>query len=419
MTEALLEFQKKKILILGDEKIGQSACDFIGKYVDLGSIKYIPFPFSQENLDEIINIDFTEYVIIKSPEVPGRMVPAPYTTPTKIFFSCAKHVGSKIIGITGTKGKTTVASLLHHTLKEANFNSVLDGVRGYLTLSNLAEANGNTYFILELSSYQLSELEQCPDIAIITNLYRDHIDYHQTLENYWEAKRNIMRAMNESGKVIYNPLTDIVSHWLAESAAERLPIDPNEVVDMKISQLIGDHNRLNYLLVRSAAQVLGIDRFTYQTALKSFEPVKHRLQKVRTVRGITFIDDAIASQPEEAITGITACLREVGPVGCVMLGGKDKDYDFTELVKLLSTLLIPKLVLFPDTGEKIKALLPENYTPELCETDDMKTAVDWAVEHLPSGSICLLSSASPSNSLWKDFEEKGDIFQKAVQALSN
>ena len=101
-----------------------------------------------------------------------------------------------------------------------------------------------------------------------------------------------------------------------------------------------------------------------------------------------------------------------------MLGGVDRNYDFSHLVKLLHLVGIPKLVLFPDTGEKIKNLLPEAYKPDIFETRDMESAVNWAAENTPSGSICLLSTASPSTVLWSNFEEKGSVFQQAVQGLN-
>jgi len=421
MMFSLSEFTGRDVIFVGQGREWVSFEKFITANADIKSVKsiFITEENREEMNDMMRNLDFTTSILVKTAGYPGNLMPAPYTTPTKVFFECVKQLGSKVIGVTGTKGKTTTASLIHHMLKEANKPTILAGNIGIPMLDALEAATADSIFVLELSSYQLNELERSPNIAVITNLYRDHIDYHGSLESYWEAKRNIMRFMDTTGKVIFNPENEAILHWLAESDAEQLSIDNAETIDMKQSQLIGDHNRINYLLARSAAQALGVDRFTCQQALKTFKPIAHRLQTVRTVRGITFIDDAIASQPEAAIAGITACVREVGPIGCVMLGGTDRDYDFTSLVKLLSTLLIPRLVLFPDTGQKIKELLPENYTPEFCETDDMETAVNWAAEHVPSGSVCLLSTASPSYSVWKDFEEKGNLFQKAVMSLSS
>ena len=421
MIFSLPDFENKDVIFIGKGREWESFSAFIQKHIQLNSLQNI---FIQENdpdgyNEKLKNLDFTKTIIVKTAGYPGRLVPAPYTTPTKIFFDCIKQIGSKTIGITGTKGKTTTTTLLHYILQQAGMPALVAGNMGKPMLDVLASATSETIIVLELSSYQLAELEVSPDMAIITNLYRDHVDYHGNLEHYWEAKRNIMRFMTPDNTLVFNPENEVILHWLAESDVQSIAIDANEVVDMTKSQLIGEHNKLNYLLARTVARKLGVDKFTCENALRTFEPVPHRLEKVRTVRGITFVDDAIASQPEAAIAGITACVREVGPVGCVMLGGQDRDYDFTELVRLLSTLLIPKLVLFPETGAKIKAMLPENYKPETFETKDMHEAVNWAAEKVPSGSVCLLSTASPSYSVWKDFEEKGDLFQKAVLELSN
>jgi UDP-N-acetylmuramoylalanine--D-glutamate ligase len=223
--------------------------------------------------------------------------------------------------------------------------------------------------------------------------------------------------MSNENTVVFDPRNEIVFHWLAETGVKEIKIDPEEKVDMSKSQLIGDHNKNNYQLARTAAQALGVDLFSCKHILKNFKPLPHRLEKVRTVKGINFIDDSIAYEPESAIAAIQACIREVAPVGCVMVGGKLMDTDFTELAKLLSTLLIPSLVLFPESGSKLKELFPESYTPKIIETSDMHEAVNWAAENTPSGSVCLLSTASPSEPLWKSYVEKGEEFQKAVLGL--
>lgn len=420
MNFDLPDFVQKDVVFIGrDGREGKSFEKFIQENGQIRTFRFVDEKDGPNYLDDLKNLDFTQTIIVKTPGCPGRFVPAPYTTPTEVFFRCARQTQAKIIGVTGTKGKTTTASLLAHILDEAGHHTILAGNMGTPMLDSLKNITDQSIVVLELSSYQLAELQVSPDIAIITNLYRDHIDYHGSLESYWEAKRNVMRYMNTDGMVIFDPHTDIVLHWLAESEAKQLPIDVEEKADLSKSELFGEHNNTNYLLARKVATSLGVDRLTCQSALNSFKPISHRLQIVRKVKGITFIDDAIASQPEAAIAGITACVREVGPVGCVMLGGQDREYDFTNLVKLLSDLAIPSLVLFPDTGNKIKELLPETYKPKLLETQDMSQAVNWASEVCPSGSICLLSTASPSYSLWKDFEEKGDLFQKSVNLLSN
>ena len=420
MTYDLPEFENKDVIFIGQDREWTSFEKFTSVNAKIRSLKSIFI--TDENKDfydeHLKALDPDTSVVVKTAGYPGSKVPVAYTTPTKIFFDCAKQLGAKIVGVTGTKGKSTTASLLYRMLQQGGMPSLLGGNIGIPMLDLLADADAHSILVVELSSYQLAELDTSPDMAVITNLYRDHIDYHGSLEAYWEAKRNIVRYMTSENTVVFNPESEIVYHWMAESEAKTIQIDPQETVDMAKSQLIGDHNKLNYLMAKAAAQAFGVDLFSCQHILKNFKPITHRLEKVRTVHGVTYIDDAIASQPEAAIAGITACVHAVGPVGCVMLGGQDRDYDFTALVKLLSTLNIPKLILFPDTGAKIKAMLPDEYKPETFDTSDMHDAVKWANEHCPSGSVCLLSTASPSYSIWKDFEEKGSLFQKAVIELS-
>ena len=416
----LPDFVGKDVVFIGKGKEWTSFQNFYNTFLQQSSSLrnvFITDANREATNAELRTLSQETTIIVKTAGYPGGLMPVPYTTPTRIFFDCARQLGSTIVGITGTKGKTTTSMLLGAMLKNAGLNTVLCGNMGTPMLDTLFEAASKTVFVVELSSYQLTELQQSPDVAVVTNLYRDHLDYHGTIDAYWEAKHNIMRFMNENNTVVYNPSTKIIGHWLAETKVQAKAIDPDEVVDMSKAKLIGDHNRLNYLLARKVAELFGVDKITIQNTLNSFEPVRHRLQIVRTARGITYVDDAIGSNPEATIAGIEALVRNKGPVGCVMLGGVDRQYDYSELVKLLSVLQIPKLVLFPDTGMLIKAALPPNYTPDTFETSSMDEAVSWASEHTPSGSICLLSTAAPSTVLWSSFEEKGSLFQQAVLNL--
>lgn len=420
MNFELPVFENKDIVFIGKGKEWLSFEKFITSQIRVKSLKniFINDENRQEQNEYLKSLNLEETIVVKTAGYAGRLMPVAYTTPTRIFFDCVKQSGAKSVGITGTKGKTTTSSLLAATLKNAGFDARLCGNIGLPMLDNLDSITQNTIFVVELSSFQLAELSQSPDVAIITNLFRDHTDYHGNLEEYWEAKHNIMKHMDESGTVIFNPEFEVILHWLADSPAKQLPINPEENVDMSKAKLIGDHNKLNYLMVRAAAELFGVDRMSIANTLYSFEPVRHRLQPVRTVNGVTYVDDAIGSNPEATAAGIKALIYNKGPIGCVFLGGVDRNYDYTELVKLLHTLAVPKLVLFPDTGSIIKELLPSTYEPEILETRSMEEAVNWAATHTPSGSICLLSTAAPSTVLWSSFEEKGSMFQQYVLALS-
>jgi UDP-N-acetylmuramoylalanine--D-glutamate ligase len=417
MTYNLDYFYGKDVVFIGRGKEGTSFEKFITANATIGEFRYVDQKDDPNYLENLKKLNLENTIVVKTPGCPGSIVPVQYTTPTRVFFDCVKQLGAKTVGVTGTKGKTTTSSLLAFMLKNGGINVELCGNIGRPMLDALEGASSSTVFVLELSSFQLNELTQSPDIAILTNLFNDHVDYHGSLATYWEAKHHIMKHMDSSGTFIYNPKTEYVLHWLADSKAKHVAIDPDESVDMSTAKLIGDHNRANFLMARAAAELLGVERQITNLSLREFEPVRHRLQTVKVVNGITYVDDAIGSTPEATIAGIEALIKNRGPVGCVFLGGVDRQYDFTDLVKLLYRVGVPKIVLFPDTGSIIKSQLPEAYTPEIFETRDMKEAVNWAAEHTPSGSICLLSTAAPSTVLWSSFEEKGSMFQEAVLSI--
>lgn len=409
----------KHVVYVGDSKEKASIEKFLNDQGSIASFEGTDKRAGKDYLKNLVSKNTESTVFIKAPGIPGRQMTVPYTTVTRIFFDCVKQLGVKTVGVAGTKGKTTTACLMAKTLMDAGLDARLCSSEGIPMIDGLDKATNETVLVVELSSYELAELGQSPDVAIITNLHKDRVDYHGNLEAYLEANRNIMRFMQDENAIIYNPETEIVLHWLAESSARQMPINAQEDVDMSKAKLIGEHNKLNFLMVKTAASLFGINTGSCMASLNAFEPVRHRLQPVRTARGITYIDDAIGSTPEATIAGIKALIHNRGPVGCVMLGGKDRQYDYSELVQLLYRVGIPKLVFFPDTGPMIDALIKdtEGYDPDTFEATDMDEAVKWAAENTPSGSICLLSTAAPSNVLWRSYEEKGSLFQKAVLEL--
>lgn len=356
-------------------------------------------------------------VFVKNEGIPGREMPVPYVSPTALFFDEISGSGATVIGITGTKGKTTTTSLVGEFLKAAGKKVIVAGNIGNSVLHYVDQVDADTVLVLELSSHQLADLKVSPHIGAVTNLYEDHLDYYGSLEAYWEAKHSIVKFMGQDDYFVYNPDFALLNQWADGSSAHKLPLDTNETIDMSKTGLIGDHNRLNALMARSIARLLDVSDEVCQAALDKFQPVRHRLQTVKTVNEVTYIDDAIASQPEAAIAGITAVAERIGKIGCILLGGQDRDYDFSELMNTLAEQKVPNLVLFPDTTEKMKAALPAGYQPEILETSDMAEAVAWASDRAPHGSVVMLSTAAPSYSVWKDFEEKGDLFQEAVAKL--
>lgn len=417
MNFELRDFNGKAVIFIGRGREGLSFETFIRSQAAITSFLFIDQQDDPAYLNSLLTIDVTKTVIVKTAGCPGNTVPVPYTTPTKVFFECVRQLGATVVGVTGTKGKTTTTSLLGALLKTTGKDVRVCGNIGVPMLDALDTATKDTLFVVELSSYQLSELEVSPHVAIITNLYNDHTDYHGSLEQYWEAKRNIMRYMTTQDTLIYNAAFATIDTWVAESSCQTIVISEQDTIDISQAKLIGSHNAQNAIMARAAAKLFGVDGVTCQEVIEKFEPVPHRLQKVATKSEVTFIDDAIGSNPEATVAGITTIIKEVGAIGCVLLGGQDRNYEYWPLVQLIARINIPYLVLFPETGEKIKRLLPASYNVEIFETSDMKAAVTWAYEKCPKRSVCLLSSAAPSYSIWKDYEEKGQQFQEAVASL--
>lgn len=339
---------------------------------------------------------------IKTPGINKKFITIPYTTATNIFFS--KVSGKNmIIGVTGSKGKSTTSSLIYHILKTAGKDVELLGNIGNAMLAAILKpVPKERIFVLELSSYQLDDIAFSPDIAVVTNLFPEHMDFHGNLKNYYEAKKNIIRYQSPDQYFVYNTKT---ASWLKNYSGKPISFSTKQFE----SNLLGEHNQQNIGAAVAVTEILQIPQETISQAVKSFTGLKHRLEKVGEFKGITFYDDAISTTPESTIMAIKALKN----VDTIFLGGQDRGYNFSDLEKTIKKYNIKNAVLFPDSGNKIK--LPG---VKILKTKSMQKAVEFAYKYTTPRSICLLSCASPSYSLWKNFEEKGDQFQTMVKKLA-
>jgi UDP-N-acetylmuramoylalanine--D-glutamate ligase len=362
--------------------------------------------------------DAENTAFFKNEAIPAAAMPVPYWTPMQLFLEVAHSHGLQTIGITGTKGKSTTASLTASILNHAGKHAVLAGNIGVSPWAALSAATPETIFVLELSSYQLADLTISPHISACINLYNDHMDWHGSIDAYWEAKHNIMRFAGTDDVFIYNPDFRALQLWADDAACKTIAIDPTRPVDLTGAHLYGEHNAVNALIAREITRQLGVTDEQAQAAIRAFEPLRHRMQTVAVKNGKTYIDDAIGMTPESTMASLSAVTTTIGPVGCLLLGGQDRGYDFALLMQAIASYNIPSLVLFPETEAKMKAALPQTYTPDIYQTSSMQEAVAYAAEHAPDGSVILLSTAAPSYLLWRDFEEKGDQFQATVRSLA-
>lgn len=346
-------------------------------------------------------------IAIKTPGLTKDKITIQYTTATNIFFS---EFRGTVIGVTGSKGKSTTASLIHAILCEAGLPAKLAGNIGAPMLDILRESDEKTIAVLELSSYQLDDIEYSPHIAVVTNLFPEHMDYHGDVEHYYDAKKNIIRFQKENDFFVYGDSTPISREWAQETRSQALPYEELPFDGEKIP-LLGEHNADNVRAAITVAHILGVPDSTIESAVSKFKGLPHRLELVGEFKGIRFYDDAISTTPESTI----AAVKAVPNVQTIFLGGHDRGYDFSELEREVRARGITKIVLFPDTGTRMFA---DRNDLTILETSSMKEAVAFAYAHTPDGGAALLSCASPSYGLWKNFEEKGDHFKKEVIAAS-
>lgn len=395
----------KKALIVGYGKEGRANEAYLThKYpqleIGIADEKTHPENFKRQEMFDIA---------IKSPGVPKEKVKIYSTTGTNLFFAEVKNC---IVGVTGTKGKSTVATLIGHILKTAGRKVKVLGNIGEPLVEELMHKNApECMYIIELSSYQLNDLDYSPHIAVATSLFNDHLDYHGSFENYSEAKKRIVRFQTKDDLYIYNSSFSELAKWAEETLAKAKPYESDLKVDANSLRLQGAHNLENIYAAVTVCRELGVSDEEISQGLNSYVPLPHRLENIGTHKGITFYDDAIAVIPEATI----AALQSLDTIDTLLLGGTDRGYDFTQLERVVKEKGVRNLVLFPDTGKRMFKQGREDFN--ILETDSMKEAVAFAYQHTRSGAICLLSTASPSYRLWKNFEEKGDEFKKWVEEL--
>lgn len=342
-------------------------------------------------------------------------------TQTKLFYEFYKW---KIISVTGTKWKSTTVTLCYELLKNAWYNVKLVWNIWNPVLDEIDIQNDIYDFVVcELSSYMLEDLENHHSyISILLNIFEDHLDRHLNFENYSNAKKNILKN-SENILVWYNLYHKIEKNLLNRKFLTFGPewayyshIKNDFFINLeKINILINpkipwDHNLDNFCWILWICDIIWIDFKIFQNTINNFSGLPHRLQNLWTFSWITFIDDAISTTPESTIEAIKTFNQNIWTV---FLWWTDRWYNFENLVKTLDKFNIKNIILFPDSWAKIKELIKEkNYN--ILETESMKDAVEFAFKNTSKWKICLLSTASPSYKLWKNFEQKWDEFKNEI-----
>ncbi len=404
-----------------------------------------------------------------------------HSSNTQLFLECIQFCNQKqptqkqiqTIGITGTKGKSTTASLIAAALSRSPYTPILGGNIGRPPLdltTDLQSVPDTTQpaVILELSCHQLADLSISPHIAVIQEITPEHLDYYQSVWHYVAAKSGIVRSQLASDTVVtctehklplllaslttgthityqvssITPTLESATPAELQALVPKLPailpptptprvhcnadsllIDAQAVGSIETLQtelkLAGMHNRYNLLAAITACIVLGVPYEQILTGLHTFEPLLHRLQLVAEKNGVRYINDSLATTPEAAAAAIASFADS--PV-VLIAGGHDRHLDFTPLVDTLLTHTVKGLVLFPPTGELISETLHKRHPGTLLgetqfKVQTMPEAVQVASKLAKSGDVVLLSPASASFGTFRDYQDRGEQFAAAVAEL--
>ena len=350
------------------------------------------------------------------------------TTPTNIYMAEIRHARLPLVGMTGSKGKSTTSTLLYETLREAGLPVFLLGNIGVAALDHLeAVLAQRAITVLEMSSYQCADLVVGPSIAVILNLFPEHMDWHGSVAAYYQAKMRLATTQLSGDRLR-------IDHRAVAWMPPQRIVQPEEEIHTATGihfadgwfyrgavrlfndaqmRLPGRHNRENSCAVLAAAELLGVDSGPVQRVLERFEGLPYRLADMGYHWGIQWINDAISTAPEATVVALQAFMPRVATL---IVGGKDRGFDYTPLVEILESGGVHSLILLPDTGFRVADLVRQRggAHPSLIEVSTLAEAVQSALAVTPMGRICLFSPGAPSYNQFINFEERGRAFASLV-----
>ena len=445
--DILNRFKDKKILIWGYGREGKSTEEFFKKHPVAAAVE-----ISEEKPDQI---DLSGYdYVFKSPGI--RLEHAvleqfadgeldKLTSQTALFIEAFRD---RVIGITGTKGKSTTTSLLHHVLKTC-FESGVSGQDGSLDvkkgprtaylvgniglpcLDRFDEmANSDDIAVFELSCHQLAYTGVSPHISIFLNLYEDHLDFYGDRATYFRAKRHIAEFHKDCDFLyIGTDVPDLCDPMLQKVSGEAPTTMPKSHIirvtdryEDDAMNLLGEHNRYNASFVNHVAtERFGLDKTAVKKAIEEFPGLPHRLQYIGTVDGVRFYDDSISTIPEATIQAV----ESVPGCATVLVGGMDREIDYTPLIHFIPEHPEVKFICMYASGKRVYdevvefAAKSDHLTSKenLIYVPDLAAAVTKAKQVTESGSACVLSPAAASYGYFRNFEERGDRFSELVKSM--
>ena len=430
MYPKLLAYLKdKSILLVGFGREGQSSFQYIRSYLPQKPLTiadknpltppdaYTTCICGDTYLDHLADYD----LVLKSPGISFKDVdfPFPNTEITCQMDLFLRFAPCHKIGITGSKGKTTTSTLTNAFLKAAGIPSCLIGNIGIPVFESLKTVTPDTVAVIEMSSHQLEFTTTSPEVAILTNLYEEHLEHYKGgYKGYVRAKSNIARYQAPENAFIYNATQGLKPEVGAEAfLGEKIGIAEDCPLPFAVENehLKGIHNRQDVAFAYTAAQHFGVTPADCEAALSAFHGIEHRMEKVGTFRGITFYNDCIATIPHAVLCAVEA----LETVDTLIVGGKDRGLQYGDFIEALEQTKIRNILGTPDTGTAIIHELHRRGTSKnAVACADLDEAVRTAYAVTEEGKICLLSPAASSYNVYKNFEEKGKHYKALIQTYS-
>lgn len=446
---------KDNVLILGFGREGKSTYNLIRKYlkdkklvIADGNDKLLEnnsFLKDDNNLEFILGDGYLDNLsqfdmIIKSPGVNFKHINYDnirnkITSEIDLFL---KYSNCMTIGVTGTKGKSTTSSLVHHILKGMNKNTRLVGNIGIPVFDEIESFDSDTLVVIELSCHQLQFVNSSPNISVLLNVYEEHLDLYKSFEEYKNAKLNIFKYQKEGDHTIIGIDSPDTNKYIENRAYHLFTMedksikkgikikedglylvkDSNETLVYEKTRernLLGDHNLYNVAASLIVCDILSLDMDKVKDLVDSFQPLEHRMEKVGTYKGITFYNDSIATIPEATIN----CVKSIPNTKTLIIGGLDRGLDLKLLVDyIMEDKSLENIICLKDTGYKIADELEGmGCNKNLVKVSNMEDAVRNAYKYTKEGSSCVLSPAAASYNVYKNFEERGKDYKRLIKEL--
>lgn len=451
----LNSLRDKKIIILGFEKEGVSSYRFIRNYFKNQKITVADKSenlnveeFAEDNnvsfvLGEGYDRNLNDFdLILKTPGVNINrldyfIAPQKISSQTDLF---CKAFGKQIIGVTGTKGKSTTSSLIYHILNTSIGNTILAGNIGVPFFDIVDQINENTTIVAELSAHQLEFISASPSVSILLNMFQEHLDHFNSFSNYQLAKLNITAHQTEQDTLIYNIDNQYIVELLKSHQYQRrfFPFSRNMVVPdgayshdteviissnrktihqyelAEFNHLPGVHNYYNIMAAILACKTRNVSDEQILNALKDFKGLEHRIEYVGTFKDIIFYNDSISTIPEATI----AAVKSLKKVDTLIIGGFDRGIEYQSLIDFLYNNPVRNVVFIGPAGKRIfkewkkqELPMPETFMLE----NDFDKIVSYAFQVTAKNKVCLLSPAASSYDQFKNFEERGRCFKEKVK----